>query len=162
MQYFNHIQCRIVRKELHKPKIKLFQRQQHKREANDSKGSGDPLRKLQVITVADLSGASGIRAPSRSKFFSFPCSFWQISCQVIDWWFPSAWCGNSWNPTASCSWTTEIERIWTPRGGRASLTPPLDPPMRLHHVHGPRTVADLGFLGGRLVKGRKGGMRRCF
>ena len=23
----------------------------------------------------------------------------------------------------------EIERIWTPRGGRASLTPPLDPPM---------------------------------
>ena len=25
----------------------------------------------------------------------------------------------------------EIERIWTPRGGRASLTPPLDPPMHL-------------------------------
>ena len=24
----------------------------------------------------------------------------------------------------------EIERIWTPRGGRASLTPPLDPPMQ--------------------------------
>ena len=24
----------------------------------------------------------------------------------------------------------EIERIWTPRGGRASLTPPLDPPMK--------------------------------
>ena len=23
----------------------------------------------------------------------------------------------------------EIERIWTPRGGRASLMPPLDPPM---------------------------------
>ena len=23
----------------------------------------------------------------------------------------------------------ELERIWTPRGGRASLTPPLDPPM---------------------------------
>ena len=23
----------------------------------------------------------------------------------------------------------EIERIWTPRGGRASLTPPPDPPM---------------------------------
>ena len=24
----------------------------------------------------------------------------------------------------------EIERIWAPRGGRASLAPPLDPPMR--------------------------------
>ena len=38
----------------------------------------------------------------------------------------------------------EIERIWTPRGGRASLTPPLDPPMEkietfmfiyLHQAH---------------------------
>ena len=27
----------------------------------------------------------------------------------------------------------EIERIWTPRGGRASLTPPLDPPMFCNH-----------------------------
>ena len=26
----------------------------------------------------------------------------------------------------------EIERIWTPRGGRASLTPPLDPPMPMN------------------------------
>ena len=27
----------------------------------------------------------------------------------------------------------EIERIWTSRGGRASLTPPLDPPLRMTH-----------------------------
>ena len=38
----------------------------------------------------------------------------------------------------------EIERIWTPRGGRASLTPPLDPPM----------LADLVFLHRFVVKSK--------
>ena len=35
----------------------------------------------------------------------------------------------------------EIERIWTPRGGRASLTPPLDPPMIVKQASG-RLVFD--------------------
>ena len=34
----------------------------------------------------------------------------------------------------------EIERIWTPRGGRASLTPPLDPPMIVIHYTAFRQV----------------------
>ena len=35
----------------------------------------------------------------------------------------------------------EIERIWTPRGGRASLTPPLDPPMIIIIISVPYWVA---------------------
>ena len=43
----------------------------------------------------------------------------------------------------------EIERIWTPRGGRASLTPPLDPPMQSNRIcvarraPGPQTACSL-------------------
>ena len=85
MQYFNHIQCRIVRKELYKPKIKLLQRQQHKREANGAKGSGDPLRKFPLITVADLSGGARDVPLLSIQIFSFSYSFWQKCCQIIDW-----------------------------------------------------------------------------
>ena len=98
LQYFNHIQCRIVRKELYKPKIKLFQRLQHKREANDGKGSGDPLWKFPLITVTDQSGGVRDVRPLPVQILSFSRSFRQI-CNRLEhpmW----GWCslsGKSWN-----------------------------------------------------------------